>query len=67
MTLLSPGPSLSDFDRTFLPFEKRKGVEVAPINRFSAIKARKLAKSKGSDELMEVDLDYEATPTQGQS
>jgi len=37
---------MSDFDRTFLPFVDKKGVERAPVNRFLLLKNKKLEKAK---------------------
>lgn len=37
---------MSDFDRTFLPFVEKKGVERAPVNRFLLLKNKKLEKGK---------------------
>ena len=39
---------MTDFERTFLPFVEKKGVELAPTNRFLAIKKRRLAKAQAS-------------------
>ncbi|KAL7416009.1 chromatin assembly factor 1 subunit A-domain-containing protein [Mrakia frigida] len=44
--LKSEAASMSDFDRTFLPFVEKKGVERAPVNRFLLLKNKKLEKGK---------------------
>lgn len=69
--------NLSDFERTFLPFVEKKGVELAPTNRFLAIKKRKLERAKMSGDGSHassstangtvMDIDPECMSSSGQS